>query len=349
VAREIPYFWSEILTQPSSTYRNFLMTLTIILFVVGFVILIKGADLLVDGATSIGKKMNISSLVIGLTIVSFGTSLPELLVNIVASVNDSPEIGVGNILGSNIANILLILGAAAVICPLPINKNTYFIEVPFSLTATLLVGFLANAAIFNIETSDGNLEFLSRFEGGILIFFFVLFLGYIYIASKDKQTDLLDEVEFKEMTSFKSAMLILIGCVGLYFGGQWVVDGAIVMAEEFGMSQRFIGLTVIAIGTSLPELVTSVVAAYKKQTDIAVGNVIGSNIFNLLWVLGVSALIKPIPYDTVSNMDIFMIIASSTALILAVVVGKRPIISRWEGAMFLIAYFWYIGYLIQRG
>ncbi len=318
--------------------------LVFVLFVVGFVFLIKGADLLVDGASSIGKKLNVSSLVIGLTIVSFGTSLPELLVNIIASYNDSPDIGVGNVLGSNIANILLILGVSALINPLPITKNTYFIEVPFSLTATLLVGFLANASIFNSSTDF----VISRNDGLVLLFFFFLFMGYVYIVSKQKKSEFSNE-NYKEMPMAKSIVLILIGMVGLYFGGQWVVDGAVEIARFFNMSEHFIGLTVIAIGTSLPELVTSAVAALKKDTDIAVGNVVGSNIFNLLWILGLSATLKPIPYDVISNSDIFMIIASSTALILAVVIGKRPIISRWEGFFFLVAYVWYIAFLIERG
>ncbi|GAA0891815.1 calcium/sodium antiporter [Fulvivirga kasyanovii] len=318
--------------------------LVYILFVVGFIFLIKGADLLVEGASSIGKKFNVSSIVIGLTIVSFGTSLPELLVNLIASYKDTPDIGVGNVLGSNIANILLILGISALINPLPITKNTYFIEVPFSLTATLLVGFLANASLFG----KSNDYVISQYDGVILLFFFVLFMGYVYIVSKQKKSEFSTE-EFKEMALGKSIGLIALGMVGLFFGGQWVVDGAIELARGFGMSEAFIGLTIIAIGTSLPELVTSAVAAFKKDTDIAVGNVVGSNIFNLLWILGLSAAIKPIPYDVISNSDVFMIIASSTALILAVVVGKRPVISRWEGFFFLIAYFWYITFLIERG
>ncbi|UII28138.1 calcium/sodium antiporter [Fulvivirga maritima] len=315
-----------------------------ILFIVGFVFLIKGADLLVEGATSIGRRLNISSIVIGLTIVSFGTSLPELLVNLIASYNDNPDIGVGNVLGSNIANILLILGVAAIINPLPITKNTYFIEVPFSLTATLLVGFLANASFFG-KTND---FIISQYDGFILLFFFVLFMGYVYIVSKQKRTEFNSD-EFKQMPITKSVIFIVIGIVGLYFGGIWVVDGAVTIARAFHMSEGFIGLTIIALGTSLPELVTSAMAAFKKNTDIAVGNVVGSNIFNLLWILGVSASIKPIPYDVISNADIFMIIASSTLLILAVVIGKKPVISRWEGFFFLIAYAWYITFLLQRG
>lgn len=322
------------------------MILDYFLFVVGFVFLIKGADMLVEGASSVGKKMKISSLVIGLTIVSFGTSLPELLVNLIASFQGSADLGVGNVLGSNIANILLILGVAAVICPLPITKNTYFIEVPFSLTATLLVGFLANVDFFEADRT----YHISRFDGVVLLFFFALFLGYVYIVSKQKNSFIMEDIqEFKEMSGRKSALWITIGMIGLFFGGKWVVEGGILLASQMGMSETFIGLTVIAIGTSLPELVTSAIAAFKKDTDIAVGNVVGSNIFNLLWILGLSAMVKPIPFDTISNIDILMIIVASTALILAVTIGKRPVISRWEGFFFLVAYCSYMVFLVHRG
>ncbi len=317
-----------------------------ILFVVGFVVLIKGADLLVEGATSIGKRYKISDIVIGLTIVSFGTSLPELVVNLVASFGGSSQLALGNIFGSNVANILLILGISAIICPLPITRNTYFSEIPFSLVATLLVGFLANANLFQGELTS-SLD-LSRFDGFVLLFFFSLFLGYVYIVSKQKSS--VHELEvIVKLPMRKSILYILIGMVGLYFGGDWVVTGAITLATQFGLSESLVGLTIVALGTSLPELVTSIVAALKKNTDIAVGNAIGSNIFNLLWILGLSAVIKPLDFDVISNMDILMVIASSTLLILAVVIGKRPIISRWEGGYFVIAYVVYMVYLINRG
>ena len=318
-----------------------------VLFVIGFVILIKGADLLVDGASSIGKRLNLSSIVIGLTIVSFGTSLPELLVNLMASFSGSSQLAIGNVLGSNIANILLILGVSALIRPLPITKNTYFSEIPFSLIATLLVGFLANATIFNeANPADGLL--LSRYDGFVLLFFFVLFLGYVYVVAKQNK----DEIEVNTITVMstgKSVIYILVGMVGLFYGGQWVVDGAIHLATIFGMSQSFIGLTIVAIGTSLPELVTSIIAVRKNDTDIAVGNAVGSNIFNLLWILGISAVIKPLGFEVVSNTDIFMIIIASTMLILAVIIGKRTVISRWEGFWFMLAYTTYMVFLVSRG
>ncbi len=316
------------------------------LFIIGFLFLIKGADLLVSGASSIAMKFNISEMIIGLTIVSFGTSLPELLVNVTASLNGNAGIAIGNIFGSNIANILLILGISAIIKPLPIQKNIYFSEIPFSLIATLLVGFLANAALF----SDVKSLTLSGIDGLILLAFFALFMGYIYVVHKSNssQQDTLEDIH-KDISMRKSVGMIVIGLAGLYFGGEWVVIGAVKIAQVFGLSETFIGLTVIAIGTSLPELVTSAMATFKGNTDMAVGNVVGSNIFNLLWILGISAVIRPLPFDVASNSDIMMIIASSALLLFAVSVGKGAKIVRWEGVLFLIVYVLYIYFLILRG
>ncbi len=319
-----------------------------LLFVVGFVILIKGADLLVDGASSIGKRLKLPSIIIGLTIVSFGTSLPELLVNLMASFSGSSQLAIGNVLGSNIANILLILGITAMIRPLPLTKSTYFSEIPFSLIATLLVGFLANATIFNEADPAAGL-LISRYDGIVLLFFFFMFLGYVYVVAKQNKEEINETSEIVVMSTGKSVIYILIGMVGLFFGGQWVVDGAIHLATIFGMSESFVGLTIVAIGTSLPELVTSIIAVRKNNTDIAVGNAIGSNIFNLLWILGLSATIKPLAFEVVSNSDIFMIIIASTMLILAVIVGKRTVISRWEGLWFFLAYAAYMVFLVLRG
>lgn len=321
--------------------------MTYFLFIVGFVILVKGADFLVEGASSIGKRFRISDIVIGLTIVSFGTSLPELLVNLFASFSGSSELALGNIFGSCIANILLILGASAIIYPLPITRNTYFSEIPFSLVATLLVGFLANATLFS-GTLTSNELLISRYDGVILLFFFSLFLGYVWIVSKQKKTGYEIEVVIEEPLP-RSIILIVVGMVGLYFGGVWVVDGAIQVAKDFGLSESLIGLTIVAIGTSLPELVTSIIAALKKNADIAVGNAIGSNIFNLLWILGISAIIKPLEFQVINNSDILMIIVASTLLIMAVIIGKKPVISRWEGGYFMLAYVLYMIFLINRG
>jgi len=312
-----------------------------LLFVLGFVFLIKGADLLVVGASAIGRRLRISEMVIGLTIVSFGTSLPELLVTTVASLNGQAELGLGNILGSNIANVLIILGVAALIRPLPIPRDTYFIEIPFSVLAALLLGFLANANIFY---SGANT--IGREEGGIMLYFFALFMIYIFVIAR-KKTETPENSEAPQ-PMLKSVLLIAIGVVALYFGGDWVVNGSTEIARLFGISESVIGLTIVAVGTSLPELVTSAVAAYKNNTDMAVGNAIGSNIFNILWILGFTSVLTPIPFSDHSNQDILMVLISTSALIVAVIVGKRPRISRWEGLIFLSIYAGYLFFLIQR-
>ncbi len=318
-----------------------------ILFVIGFVLLIKGADILVDGASALAKRNNIPELVIGLTIVSFGTSMPELIVNLLASFDGSSELAIGNILGSNIANVLLILGVAAVIKPLTIHKSIYFTEVPISLFATVLVGFLANADLF-VDVKGLS---LSRYDGMILLFFFALFMTYIYVVSQSKTGEIEPEpvADPSQMSKTKSILFIVGGSFALFLGGSWVVDGAFEIALLFGLSETFIGLTVVAVGTSLPELVTSAIAAKKGQSDMAVGNVVGSNIFNLLWILGLSSVIRPLPFDVVSNSDILMVIASSTLLIVAIVVGRKASIGRFMGGFFILVYLAYLVYLVMRG
>lgn len=318
-----------------------------VLFVIGFIFLIKGADYLVDGASSIAKRNNIPELVIGLTIVSFGTSLPELIVNLMASFDGSSELAIGNVFGSNIANVLLILGVSAMIKPLPIKRSIYFTEIPISLVATFMVGFLANADLF-VDTEGLS---LSQIDGGILLFFFSLFMAYIYVISKDnnEEPSMQQETAIQILPKRKALVYVLVGAVALFLGGKWVVDGAIEIATYFGLSETFIGLTVVAIGTSLPELVTSAVAVTKGQTDMAVGNVIGSNIFNLLWILGFSAAIRPLPFDVASNEDILMVILASTLLIMSVIVGKRTRIDRWEGIVFVFVYIGYLTFLVLRG
>lgn len=319
--------------------------LVYILFVLGFVFLIKGADVLVKGSTVIARKLQISDMVIGLTIVSFGTSMPELIVSLISAINGNSDLAIGNVLGSNIANTLLILGASAIISRLPIQKNTVLSEIPFSLIATLLIGFLANAALF-----EGSRDLMiSRIDGIILLFFFLLFMLYIYRAAKDGTYAVEAGPSVSESSYAKSITYVLVGVAGLFLGGKWVVDGAVLLAGAFGMSESFIGLTVVAVGTSLPELVTSALAAYRRQADIAVGNVIGSNIFNILWILGLSATIYPLPFDLISNTDIMMIIFSSSLLLIAVSLGKTYSIGRFSGIIFVIVYMGYIWYLLQRG
>jgi len=314
--------------------------LTYILFVVGFVLLISGANLLVEGSASIAKKLNISSIVIGLTIVAFGTSAPELIVNIFASVQGNTEIAIGNILGSNIVNILLILGISAIIYPLATKENTVWKEIPLSLLAAILVGVMVNDTLIDGGTFSG----LTRIDGIVFIAFFIIFLYYTFGISKvsGENTDL----EIKEMSYMKSSLYIVGGLLGLVFGGKWIVDGAIKIAEGFNVSQSLIGLTVVAIGTSLPELATSAVAAYKKQSDIAIGNVVGSNIFNIFWILGFSAVINPLPFSKDSIIDIIMTIVASLILFLIMFIGKKHTVERWQGVIMIIIYIGYVAYLI---
>lgn len=315
--------------------------LTYILFVVGFFILIKGADLLVDGSSSIARKLNISNIVIGLTIVAFGTSAPEFIVNIFASINGNTEIAIGNVLGSNIANILLILGIAAIIYPISAKKNTVLKEIPFSLLAALIVAVTANDIII-----DGNSRsVITRIDGLVFIGFFLIFLYYTFSITKSDSD--INEGPVKEMSTAKSVVYVLIGLTGLVFGGKWIVEGAVTIAESFNISQSIVGLTVVAVGTSLPELATSAVAAYKKQSDIAIGNVVGSNIFNVFWILGASSIIKPLPFNTDSNADILVNIIASVILFFAMYVGKKHVLERWQGAVMVLLYILYIAFLIS--
>lgn len=320
--------------------------LVYILFVVGFVLLIKGADWLVSGSASVAKKYNISDLVIGLTIVSMGTSMPELIVNILASTSGASEIAIGNVVGSNIANILLILGVAAFIYPLTIKDSTVMSQIPFSIIAILLVAFAANAHIFNPDYS----LMISRLDGVVFILFFALFMVYIIKLAREGRADMIEEASDKVLSMGKSILFILLGMVGLFLGGKWVVDGAIKIAVQFGLSQNLIGLTIVAIGTSLPELVTSAMAAYRKNTDIAVGNVIGSNIFNLLWVLGISAMISPMKYDPVVNADIIVLLVATFLIVFSLMTGRaKNQIGKPTGIFFLACYIAYTAFVIYRG
>lgn len=314
------------------------------LFVLGFGLLIKGAQLLIKGSSSIAKKHRISDIVIGLTIVSLGTSLPELIINLFASFNNNSSIAIGNIFGSNVANILLILGLSAMFNPLPIRKNTLYSEIPFAMIATLLAGFLANATFSGTEAG----LFFSRGDGFILIFFFILFMMYILKLAKDDKS-LMEEVSEPEISISKSYVFIGLGIVMLFLGGEWVVKGATKIAADIGLSKEFVGLTVVAIGTSLPELVTSVVAARRKSIDIAVGNIIGSNIFNLLWVLGLSASIKPLPFELINNVDVLVMLGAIVLILPAVILSKKHHINRLWGTVFVLMYFVYLYYLVVRG
>ncbi len=312
-----------------------------LIFVLGFIILVKSADLLVKGAVSISRSLNISDLAIGLTVVSVGSSAPEMVINIVASFKGYSEIALGNVLGSNIANILLGLGIASIVHPLKVKKSTTYKEIPFSLLAVIVLAFMANDAFLE----KGTLSAITRIDGLVLLSFFAIFLYYIYTIGAAKD----EEKMPKRYALSLSIVFVVLGIVGLGLGGKWVVDGAKSFVRNLGISEAFVGLTFVAIGTSLPEIVTSAVAAYRRNADIAIGNVIGSNVFNIFWVLGLSAVIRPIPFRDALNVDIFTVVMVTTFLFIALFVGKKHLLDRPKGIGFVLLYFVYIGYLVYRG
>lgn len=316
--------------------------MNVILFFLGFVLLIKGADLLVSGASSLARRLGVSSLVIGLTIVAFGTSAPELTVNLLASIQGNTDIAVGNIIGSNIANILLILGISAVIYPLTIQPGTVWREIPFALLAVLVVGIMANDVLFDGATTSS----LTRIDGLVLISFFIIFLYYIFSSTNSSQNT--NEDAPVVFSKSRSVAMIVGGLLGLVIGGKWIVDGAVAFALQLGINEALIGLTIVAVGTSLPELATSAVAAYKKNVDIAVGNVVGSNIFNIFWILGASSIITPLPFSNQLSADVLVVIGATLLLFLALFVGKRHVLERSQGALFIVLYVAYIVFLIIR-
>ena len=314
--------------------------MNVLIFVVGLAVLIKSADFLVQGGASVAKRLGVSPLVVGLTIIAFGTSLPELLVTMISGLRNNADLAVANLIGSNIANVLVVLGIAAIIRPLPVHDSTVVSEVPFSLIAALLVGFLANAALFS---STHELS-ISRLDGGILLFFFFLFMLYIYKVSREKCQDFADDGP--KLSSARAAAYIIAGVVGLFFGGGWVVDGAVGIALLLGVDDALIGLTIVALGTSLPELVASAVAAYRNQTDIAVGNVVGSNIFNGLFVLPVSGLISAVDVPDGGVADVLVSMAFALLLVSVFYVCKARI-SRLMGVVLLLCYALYV--LVRLG
>jgi len=316
------------------------MTLEIVFLIIGFLVLIKGADWLVNGASNLAKKSNISDLAIGLTIVAFGTSAPELVVNAFASYQEHHDIVFGNVIGSNNFNLFIILGIAGLISPLVVQSSSVWKEIPISLFAVILLFVLTN----DFFSSGGFI--LSRVDGLILLVMFGLFLFYVYKQLKSEPAEV--AVTHKNYTTLKIWVLIVIGLASLILGGQLVVTNALKIATTMGISEKIIGLTIVAAGTSLPELATSVVAALKKNNDIAVGNIIGSNIFNIFLILGVSSLINPIPYDQVFNTDLYILAFGTILLFAAMFTGKLKKLDRWESAILLLIYIGYTVYLIRN-
>lgn len=311
-----------------------------LLFVFGLALLIKGADWLVNGASALAKRYRVPDLAIGLTIVAFGTSAPELVVNTFASVQDHQGIVFGSVLGSNNFNLLAILGIAGLLSPLVVQSSTVWKEIPISFLAVAVLFVLAN------DFGAAGSPVVSRIDGLVLLVLFVLFLLYIY--TQLKQDAAVPVAGLKPMSSLKIWGFIFLGLAGLVIGGRLVVTTAVEMAAALGISEKIVGLTIVAIGTSLPELATSVVAVLRKNIDIAVGNIVGSNIFNIFLILSASALIRPIPYDLAFNTDMYLLAAGTIFLFFAMFTGQKHKLDRWEAAVLLLAYIGYTVYLIRQ-
>ena len=310
----------------------------VLFVVIGFVALVKGADWLVDGASSIAKRFGISDLIIGLTVVAFGTSMPEFVVNMVSVGHGTTDLAITNILGSNIINTFVILGVTAVVYPIVSQKHSRNFDIPLSIVAGFIVLTLV---IFSapFESFKG----ISRIGGVVLLIFFAFFLYDAFMHAKNSDPEE-ESVSVLEMTAGKAVALILVGLVGLAIGGELIVDGAVDLAARMGVSEAVIGLTVVALGTSLPELATSVIAAHKKNTDIAIGNVFGSNIFNVFFVLGTSAVVRPLPAYPNIELDAVMAALGSIVVWLVLRTNKERILKRWGGALLLLIYAGYLTY-----
>lgn len=313
------------------------MILSIFLIIIGFVLLIKGADFLVEGSSSIAKKFHIPEIIIGLTIVSIGTSMPELFVSVTSALEGHSDMSMGNVIGSNIANLLLILGLSTVIRPIKFQRETRLIEIPMCLILTVIFMIFCN-------TGTG----ISKAEAIILLILFIIFIIYTIIMGKkgeafDKDETIVElQTEGKQLSMLKSIIFIVLGIVGLKIGGDLTVDNALVVARQFNISEKIISLTILAVGTSLPELVTSVTAAIKGNSDIAIGNIIGSNIFNMLLIIGVSALINPILYNISYNLEMGILIAGILLLSLFPIIPPKNKMTRSNGVVYLITYIIYM-------
>lgn len=313
-----------------------------ILLIVGFALLIKGADLFVDGSSNIAKLLRVPTILIGLTIVAFGTSSPEATVSIIAALEGSADVSLGNVVGSNIFNITLVVGVAAFLYPLRVESETIRKEIPFTLLASVALLILMS----DIALQGSNSNLLTRSDGFIFILFLSIFMYYVIEIGLKSRKDTADEPVPEDLRWGKNILITILGLAAIIFGGDLVVDNGTEIAYSLGMSETLVGLTIIAIGTSLPELVTSVSAALKKESEIALGNIVGSNIFNILFVLGVSASISPLAANDKMFIDVILMIVLTIVLLVfsrtSFKVGKR------EGLVLIAAYIIYLAYIILR-
>jgi cation:H+ antiporter len=316
--------------------------MAIIYLILGLVLILLGANGLTDGAAALAKRHHIPPLVIGLTIVAFGTSAPELAVSMSAAVEGNADIALGNVIGSNIFNIFMIVGITSIIAPIRIGKSTLSREIPFCLLSALVILLMANDVLF--DHAEQNM--ITRTDGMVLLAFFAIFLAYTFAIAKNGDIEASEEIP--TMGSGKSTLYIILGLGALIIGGRWFVDGASDIARMLGISESIIALTLVAGGTSLPELATSIVAARKNNPDIAIGNVVGSNLFNLFFVLGASASIQPVAVSGINNMDFITHIVACILLLIFGVFFHKRMINRTEGVILTFCYLVYTGYLISQ-
>lgn len=317
--------------------------MSLVFVVIGLVLILVGANALTDGAAAVAKRFRISNLVIGLTIVAFGTSAPELTVSVLSALKGSPDLAMGNVVGSNIFNVLLILGVTAAIIPLHVPRSTITKEVPLCILASLVLLFVASDVWIDGATEN----VLSRIDGLVLLCFFAIFFGYTLAIAHNK-TDDADEEGIKSMPVWRSALYIVGGLAGLIYGGQLFVDGSSAIARNLGVSESTIGLTLVAGGTSLPELATSAVAALKKNPQMAIGNVVGSNLFNIFFVLGCAASISPLHVAGITMVDYVVMIGSAVLLLIFGQFFRQRTITRWEGVVMTLCFIAYTAYLVAN-
>ena len=317
--------------------------LDIVFLIGGLALILLGANGLTDGAAAVAKRFHISDLVIGLTIVALGTSAPELVISTMAALGGSAEMAIGNVVGSNIFNVLAIIGVTAMVMPIKVGEGTMSKEIPLVILCSFVLAFMANDVILD----GGSRNIISRIDGLVLLGFFLIFMRYTFAIARSGNAEE-EETKIKEMPIWKSALFIAGGLAGLIYGGQLFVDGASGIASSLGVSESIIGLTIVAGGTSLPELATSVTAALKKNPGIAIGNVIGSNLFNILFVLGCSATTSPLSMGGINNVDMAVLIGSAILFWLVGWFFKKRTITRVEGALLVICYIAYTAYLIAQ-
>lgn len=320
------------------------MVFDILFLIGGLALILVGANALTDGSAAVAKRFGISDLVIGLTIVAFGTSAPELVISVLSAIDGSAEMSIGNVVGSNIFNVLMIIGCTALILPIKVERSIMTNEIPLVILSALVLTFCANDVLL-----DGASEnVVSRSDGLVLLMFFLIFMRYTFAIAKSGADAGGADAAVKQMPGWKSALFIVGGLAGLIFGGQLFVDGASGIARAWGVSESVIGLTLVAGGTSLPELATSITAALKKNPGIAIGNVIGSNLFNLFFVLGCSATIVPLPMGNIGNFDMAVLVGSSVLFWLVGWFFRKRTITRLEGALMVACYVAYTSVLIMQ-